>query len=237
MNCLDVRRLLLAEPKSQDPDLHQHVQQCTDCTRFAKDLIAFESDLNQASKVAIPEGLASRILLRQRMSSVQNRRKRIGMAMAAVLLLGFTIILAGLFNNGVLSPGQKNLDQIVLLHVNSELHHLNDRQDLSLKQVNTVLKEHGSKLNALPGRMINYAGACQIRKNNGVHMVVNTRSGPITVLFMPGEFVRERSQFQDKRFQGVILPTKQGSMAIVGEDLQQIEQLERELLTQVVDLS
>lgn len=236
MNCLAVRRHLLADPGSQDSGLHEHVQQCEDCARFIRDLTSFETGLKQASKVEVPEGLASRILLRQRLGTQHQRRRR-GLAMAAGLVLGVAAVLTGILTGGIGGIGTPNLEQVVLQHVNDELHHLDDRYDLSIKQVNSMLHDHGSQLTALPGRKINYAGACQIRRTKGAHLVVDAASGPITVLFMPGEFVERRSQLQDRRFRGVIIPTRQGSMAIVGEDPQQIEQLERELSSQIVDLS
>jgi len=157
--------------------------------------------------------------------------------MAAVLLLGFVAVISSFVTNRLGDSDSQALDQVVLQHINDELHHLQDHKNLSVQQVNSVLKDHGSKLKALPGRTINYAGACPIRNKQGAHVIVDSAEGPITVLFMPGEFVGQRSQLEDGRFQGIIIPTRQGSMAIVGEDPQQIEQLERELASQMIDLS
>jgi len=237
MNCLDVRRLLLAEPKSHDQAMCQHIACCTECSHFAEALGSFEADLSHASKIEVPEGLVSRILLRQRLATEQNRRKRIGMATAAVFLLGFIGVFSGLLSNGLGYFGPGSLEQVVLQHVNDELHHLEDHKNLSIQQLNSVLEEHGNKIQALPGRIINYAGACPIGKNQGAHVIVDSASGPMTILFMPGEFVGQRSHVSDERFHGVIIPTEQGSMAIVGEDPQQIEQLERELTVQIINLS
>ena len=227
MNCLDIRRHLLADPNSHDEAIHSHIKECVECARFANDLMAFESDLNHASKVEVPEGLASRILLRQRLSVEQKRRKQFGMATAAVFLLGFVVVISGFLTNGSGGSDSQSLAQVVLQHVNDELHHLQDHKNLSIQQLNSVLENHGNKFKALPGRTINYAGACPIRDRQGAHVIVGSPSGPITVLFMPGEFVGERAQLQDERFQGVIIPTEQGSMAIIAEDPQQIHGFRR----------
>ncbi len=237
MNCLDIRRLLLADPKTDDQAMRQHIADCAECSHFANELISFESNLNRASKIEVPEGLASRILLRQRLLTGQHRRQRIGRAMAAIFLLGFLGVLSGFLAKGWYDFGSDTLEQIVLQHVNDELYHLGDRENLSIQQLNSVLKDHGNKIQALPGRTINYAGACPIRNNQGAHVIVDSASGPITVLFMPGEFVGQRSHVNDERFHGVIIPTEQGSMAIIAEDPQQIEQLERELAAQIINLS
>ncbi len=237
MNCLEIRRLLLADPMSQQASVGEHLSECEECARFAKHLNSFESGLSRASKVDAPEGLASRILLRQRLLAEQNRRKRIGMATAATFLLGLVAVMGGFITNGMFGSDPASLEQVVLQHVNDELHHLQDHKNLSVQQLNSVLKRHGTELSALPGRTINYAGACPIRKNQGAHVIVDSATGPVTVLFMPGEFVKHRSKLNDKRFQGVIIPTRQGSMAIIAEDPQQIEQLEHELAKQIINLS
>ncbi len=237
MNCIDIRNQLLADPGSQDHAIRSHLNDCADCSRFANDLLVFESDLNRASKVEVPEGLASRILLRQRLAAEKNRRKKYGMATAAAFLLSFTVVISSFFSFNLGDVDSQTLEQVVLQHINDELYHLQDHKNLSVQQVNSVLKNHGNQLKALPGRTINYAGACPIRNNQGAHVIVGSDSGPITVLFMPGEFIESRSHLKDKRFQGVIVPTGHGSMAIVAEDPQQIEQLERELAAQIIDLS
>ena len=242
MNCLEIRRLLYADPKSAEPSsddemIRQHLADCAECKQFANNLGSFESSLKSVSNVEVPDGLASRILLRQRLATGQNRRQRVAMATATVFLLGFIGVFSGFLTNGLNIFGSDSLEQVVLQHVNDELHHLNDHKNLSIEQLNSVLEGHASKIQALPGRTINYAGACPIRKNQGAHVIVDSDTGPITILFMTGEFVRGRSQLNDARFQGVIIPTEQGSMAIIGEDPQQIEQLERELAVQLMGLS
>ena len=237
MNCLDVRRLLLADPGSEDRDVHVHVRNCPDCAGFLQGLSAFESDLQQAAKLEVPEGLASRIIFKQQSIALQNYNRRRTLTMVASLMFGLMVLTYHFIAYDPFGIKQDSLDQIALQHVKGELHHLEDRYNLSVHQLNSVLKNHGSKLTALPGRTINYAGSCPIRKNNGVHVVVNGARGPITVLFMTGEFVTQRSELKDQHFKGVIIPTRHGSMAIIGEDPKEIEQLELDLTAHLVDLS
>lgn len=222
MNCIDVRRQLLGDPSNLDQHVQLHLQHCRDCARFAKGMNAFEQTLKSATNVPIPTGLASRVLLQQRMQSRQRHRWP-WLAVAASLFL--TIAAVSYF--GMLSSST-SLETSVLSHIEQEIHHLQDRKNLTLAQVNAILEPQGMRLNALP-QQVNYAGACQMRRAQGTHLVLDSQGGPVTVFLMPGEFTTERIELKNQRFQGVIVPIAHGSMAIVGEDAQHWRQLEQNL--------
>lgn len=234
MNCLEFRQALLANPASLNDGLKQHLQDCPACAQFASSMSDFERQLKKSVDVEVPEGLSSRILLRQRLAMQQksNRRRGSWMAFAASLILGVVVVLG--VEHQITEP---TLEQVVLHHVNDELHHLRDNYDLDITKLNRVLSDHGSKIEFLPGRRINYAGACRIRNHQGAHVVVDSEKGPITILLMPGEFVAARKSLKDKRFQGVIVPVKNGSMAILGEDLKEVERVEKEFVSQLQVIS
>jgi len=190
--------------------------------------------------VDVPDGLSSRILLRQRLTSPHltsphltsqqqhNRRRNGWLAFAASLILGLAVLLG--VEHQIAEP---SLEQAVLRHVNDELHHLKDNYDLDLAKLNRVLGDYGSKVESLSNRRINYAGACQMRRLRGAHLVIDGEQGPITVLLMPSEFVDAHKPIKDKRFQGVITPVENGSLAILGEDPKEVERLERNFVSQL----
>ncbi len=222
MNCIDVRRQLLTDPSSKATALREHVQSCTACREFVEGLADFEQALDSSLSVPVPEGLSSRILLRQRLAVQQSRRRAQWLAMAASLLLVLGVVLVQL------DFAQPELDTIVLSHINDELHHLSDRHNVDMERLNKLLQPHGAQVAGL-NRPVHYAGACPMRRHDGAHLVVGGSNGPVTILIMPGEYVEKRSSLKDERFQGVIIPTENGSMAIVGEDPQQVEEVEQEL--------
>lgn len=81
--------------------------------------------------------------------------------------------------------------------------------------------------------LIHYAGTCHIRKHDGVHLVMQGEIGPVTVLFMPGEEITRSSDITNGRFRGVIVPTPNGSMAILGEEGEPIQRIEEQLKSSV----
>ncbi|MGB5468264.1 MAG: DUF3379 family protein, partial [Sedimenticolaceae bacterium] len=80
---------------------------------------------------------------------------------------------------------------------------------------------------------VNFAAECLMRKRNGVHLVVPGKMGAITVFFMPGEMTTEVVEVKSERFNGQILPTPWGSIAVVGETGEALDGLGERLVTAV----
>ncbi|HEY5682233.1 MAG TPA: DUF3379 family protein [Sulfuricaulis sp.] len=97
------------------------------------------------------------------------------------------------------------------------------REDIQLAELNNALLEVGAQMMPALGR-VDYLSICQIRKANGGHIVIDGAKGPVTILMLPGEHVMDRIQFRNERFQGVIFPGQAGSLAIIGEHGEHLEE-------------
>ncbi|MES1944027.1 hypothetical protein PC39_07929 [Salinisphaera sp. PC39] len=92
MNCLDCRRALLTDPRSEDAALHEHLRECPACARYAAEVGAFETRLRTALRVPVPERLPERVIF------ARSRGRRRGvrwLAAAAVLVLGIGVGYSG----------------------------------------------------------------------------------------------------------------------------------------------
>ena len=225
MNCLEFRRLLTVDPAGQGPDMLRHRRECSACAAFAERMSQFEHTLGEAVKITVPDDLASGILLRQSMGvdRAERTRRARWLALAASLLLTVGLV-SGLW----VVNYPYSLDAVVLAHVNGELHHLEDRNNVRLAQLNDMLRPFNTQLRRDIGP-IHYAGSCRMRKYAGAHMVLEGDKGPVTVLLMPGEYVGDRTPVQDRRFSGIIVPVDNGSMAIVGERGEALGGIERRM--------
>lgn len=222
MNCLDVHRRLTTDPKDADPVLTRHVAECATCGAFAGRVAAFEAKLHEVIKVPVPEGLASRVILRQ---SLGERRTWRGsarwLAMAASVFVAAGA--AGVLWFARPAP----LDEVVLAHIDHEPAAVRERRNVQLAQLNDVLRSFHAKATGDIGQ-IHYVSACPMRKKWGAHVVLQGQKGPVTVFFMPGEFVKDRRLIHGNRH-GVIVPTTNGSMAIIGSEDESYEALEQRL--------
>ena len=76
--------------------------------------------------------------------------------------------------------------------------------------------------------LITYAQSCEINGNKVPHLVIQGERGPVTIILLPDEKVDEVTPLEGERFNGVLVPVGDGSIAIIGEDdpdnLKRIEQ-------------
>lgn len=212
MECLEVRRLLTANPNQRDDVMVMHLHDCKTCAVFSQQMRQEERLLERAFQLEVPDGLAERILLNQSTAIRTRRRHRFGLAMAATVVLSVGITI-GLLRSGM----EDGLQGAVIAHVKAEPEHLSSQQHVSLSNLNDLMMKYGAELTGSVGT-VNYAGSCVIRRSEGVHLVIETADHPVTVLYMPDETLSHRQAIVDKKFQGVILPTEKGSVAIVGQD-------------------
>jgi len=229
MNCIDVHRKLTTHPATLDEDVAQHIAQCATCAKYAQSMHDFDQSLQQAANIDVPDGLAERILLKQNFKHQhQQRHQRFRLyAIAASLFIAIGI---GLNVNTFQSmlDDSLSLEEVALRHVTSELDHLNDKKNVQLAKLNTVLQPFNIQLKKQIGQ-VNYAGTCPIRNSRGVHIVLEDQGKTATLLLMPGEYVNNRKMLTKDGFTTTVIPTQNGSIAIVtdkdsnGELLRSIE--------------
>jgi glucose/arabinose dehydrogenase len=76
-----------------------------------------------------------------------------------------------------------------------------------------VLRKSGVAL--APGAVVTYAHSCWFRGQFVPHLVVQSASGPVTVMILPGEQVATRERFNEVPYSGVIAPIDGGSVAVL----------------------
>ncbi|MBN4080178.1 DUF3379 family protein [Beggiatoa alba] len=236
MNCIDVHRMLTADPTHRDQAILSHLAQCSACTRFAKSNQQFEQSLHNAANLEIPDGLAKRILLKQNFKQQhQQRHQRFKfVAVAASMLLALSVslnftLLNTEFNHWL--NGSLSLEEVAIQHVADELDHLSENKAVKLASLNTLLRPFNLKFNRSIGQL-NYVSTCPIRNSRGVHIVLQNKKGLATVLVMPGEYTPARTTYLKGDFQATIIPVKNGSIAIIAykeSEPDLLQNLEKEL--------
>ncbi len=227
MDDLEFHRQAYIDPSSDDEEFLAHQAKNSEAQKLVDDLKFFDSDLKQALNVVAPEELAARIKLNQTFEqhSLQHKQKKQWLWIASVVV--FIGILFSYDYMFIQSPN-RNLSDRVLSHIYHELDHLQEKKQRSLSQVNSVLSSFGIGMDKIfvP---INYLGTCNIGNAKGVHMVLEGKIGPITVLMLPNDYMKSEYIFHDDRFNGVILPSVHGSVAVIGEKGESLKTLKEKL--------
>lgn len=225
MNCLEFRRLCLAEPATQDSEFVQHKRGCARCGAFARDVNQLDKKLVTALRVDVPDNLASRIILRQSIDggAISRGQRRGIYALVAGLLLAVGITAALFLATGTPSP-----DRRVLAHIEMERKLLSKEWDVGQTELARVLDTAGVDLKGNLGP-VRHASPCPLSKNGGVHLVFDGRRGPIIVLLLPKEFVPKVIPIHSEKLEGMILPTPNGSMALVGQPGEHLLQIAQKI--------
>lgn len=130
-------------------------------------------------------------------------------------------------------PTYASLAEEVIAHI--------DHEPNALRRVSTPVSQ--SKLAAVIERdveemnegigLITYARSCVIHGKTVPHLVMQGAAGPITLLLLPDEHVDGAIPLQGEGINGVILPVGDGSIAIIGEREEQLDEIEQRVIDSV----
>ncbi len=226
MNCLEFRRTLYGNPDERSEAFARHRANCPECRAAAERIRRIDLTLSQALDVPVPDGLASRVLLKHRhmKGTVWRRGVPIPWAAAAVLSIG----VAGWFGYEYGQIRNPALPEAVLAVVQRDLTPLTRLHSMQAPAVRAALAQVGASLTGdLPP--VFHARKCNIRGNDGVHLVLDGASGRVTVFLLPAEMTRGRMLVEDEAFHGLIAPGQRGSIVVLGEPGEQLEQTLRRI--------
>lgn len=227
IDCLTFRRRLLEDPQQETRAMARHEANCPTCAAYTRQVRATDRQLAELLDVEVPPALAERIQLAvnfERTPQPQKHRS-LWLAIAASLLLAIFVGILWLDGRPTIdSLHQVTLNESVLHHINDEIHVLRQPGPVGPYKVERLFAHFGATLTG-PIGPVSFAAECKMRHKTGVHLVIPGEMGAITVLFMPGEMTDHQEAIITKRFAGKILPTGWGSIAIVGEKGEHLEQL------------
>jgi len=203
MDCTQYRRAMLSDPSASDPQLRAHRLSCVECASFTRGLPEFEARLVRALRLSTGAPVAA---------AVAGAARRGWLAMAAGVMLAVGVA-------GALWVGlpRSSLAEDVVGHMAGEPQAW-DRTNLISAQLPTVLRGAQMRLSAGAG-LVSYANSCLFRGYRVPHLVVQSASGPVTVMVLVHESVPAPVRFDEQGYRGVILPMPgHGSVAVLVRD-------------------
>jgi hypothetical protein len=232
VTCLDVRRILGAEPQRRDAGIAEHLKDCPACANFARDMLALDARLDAAFKVPVPDDLEARIALDGSLKN-QGRAWRPWLAAAASVLM--TLGLAS-FAWRHTHPSDATLAAAVVAHIENPDEAEAIQPDRALihdaAYVQGVMQKAGA---GMQGGMddVTYAQVCLFRGERVAHLVVHGANGPVTIMLLRHTHVDKSVPVDEDGFHGVIVPAGEGSIAIVTNNNTPVAPMEQELTSKV----
>jgi hypothetical protein len=233
MNCFEYRKLTLADPRVRTPEQERHLAECASCAGFMRESAGFEARLHDAIDVPAPEALTERVLLRR-----QARRSGLHVwALAATVLVAFGL---GYFLRELsVGEGERVLQgdavggshaavSAIVYVIEYEPRLLQEGRTGDPAALRRAVERLGMRIPE--GVTPRYLGPCPVPGGTGEHLVLKTPKGKATLILTPDQAFASRVVVSHRDQMAIAAPRGSGGYVLVGEQLEQLKRLERELL-------
>ena len=198
-DCRHVRLAIGAEPHTQAPEVAAHLATCAACRQFQAETLSLDGRLRAALELPLTKF--------RKPAPMPSRRIALAASVALAIVVG-----GGLW---FVRP-QPALAGDVIEHVRHEGGSWGAQEVLSTARLAEVLAKAGVQFDS--SMPVVYASACPFHGRRVPHLVVQTTSGPMTVMLLAHEKVDERQEFSEDGYHGVLLPAGGGSIAVLARD-------------------
>jgi len=226
MDFSEFRRLLGADPRNQDPAFLEARAASPEFRDASVEADRFEDWLERALALEIPPDLLDRIReIPRKDESPAHRAAEHGtwwrFAVAASLLLA--VGAAGL--TWRMNTGWNSVDDYVVDHYQHDgLAVLAMADDPRAADVSGMLAEFGATMTPALAGIVSVVKKCPTPDGKGVHMVLNTERGLVTVIYMPETPVSDGEQILFDDSEAVLVQLRHGSAVIIGSRLQNVSE-------------
>lgn len=211
MNLSEFRRRLGAEPRSKADEMRRAREASEAHRAVAREADRLEHRLERALDVPVPKDLVDS--LRAIPSTEARPRRWWPVALAASLLLAVGAAGVGLR----VSNEWASVQDYVMDHYRHDGERLvaESLQD-GYGDVHEVLAKFGLDAEPALANIVGLVKLCPSPKGKGVHMVLHTDQGPLTVMYMPDTHVHDGESWAFESKNVVLVDLPNGSAAIIG---------------------
>lgn len=216
MNCVEFRQILGAAPGDLGVEAKHHAESCPGCQALLQESHSFEATLRAAFgdgvqvDIAVPP--ARPVFPRPgRRSFVLGGAAAVAAATTAVIFRSWP-------------PG--SLAEELVSHVTTAS--LAKETPLQPQAIRDALSVAGIAL-LNPHLNVSFASNCQIRSRTSAHLVLPSRSGPVSAFLMPAVAVEALDFFEETPWVGRLSPFETGSIAVIGLNHGACKTVERQL--------
>jgi len=206
MNCLEFRRLKLADPRRLTGAARTHANACAGCFAFAQRVDESEALLERALMVPVPEGLADRLLLRQT-DAIRPRRRVFALAAGVVFAVAAGAIVR------TITPSN-DAARLAIEHVLNEPESLTTFRNAESPLFHSIVHAFGGEIKEPLGR-VRYVKLCPVEKGTGWHIVLETPQGLATLILVPDQHITAPESATVAGWSARAEPTRRGYYAVV----------------------
>ncbi len=232
MKCEDYQRALGANPQATGAGGEAHLAACPDCRALRDQYLELDRRIKRALTVPVPELTLPATHTGATVHTLPPRRR---LSTPAWFGLAATLALAAWLGLLLQRPdlSQIPLTEQIIAHMDHEAAaRAVTSVAVSERTLNSVVSNDIAELDRDVG-LITYARSCEINGRLVPHLVIQGRKGPVTLLLMPDEPVTTVTPVEGEAINGVILPHGSGSIAIIGNRDEALDEIERRVIDSV----
>lgn len=194
MKFSEFRQLLNSDPGSQDPEYQAARRSDPAFVKAAAESDVFEQQLARASRLPVDAGFTASLKALtgspEQVPSSLVYRFRYALAAAVVLAIS-----AVLFMPQLQQP-QESVEAYVAHHFDVDGYALLEQTGIpQTEELAAMLAAFDLQMSPELAAQVQFVKYCPTPESMGVHLVLNTPQGLVTVIFMPGLVVQEGEQF------------------------------------------
>lgn len=221
MNCLEVRRQMLADPVAARRSATAHLSACPACSEYAESIRRLDADLAAALAVPASPRLADRIL---GATLPPMRQRRRFLALAASFAAASTV--AGLLSlEADDSMALAGIDFVIEEEANAILAAAPADSAALGRAVRSLRIALPPQLGAL-----RYIGTCPFEGSMAHHVIATTPQGKVTLLLLPDRRVDRAGSARARGLRAIVSPAGEGSITVVGESRRSLERVHEMIL-------
>lgn len=217
MDELEFRRQAYGEPKRQDPEFLNAINEAPGRETFIKELKSLDSKLNRALSIDVPSDLSEKLILRQQLRHHHHQKRKTSLLIAMAASIAFV---AGIsFSMWRMAP--VDLAEHAFAHIYHETKALTANENVSYQDVNLKLASLDNMTNARftqQASNVYFATYCDFQGVKSLHLVMQGKQGKVTLFIVPLEkrMVLEET-FADNQYQGIGFQADGVFMLLVSE--------------------
>ena len=231
MNCNEYREQVAADSSFDGGG--EHVSGCIPCREYRDEMMALDLRIARALVLPVPELEVPELpdIDTDNVVALPARRRFPGVARYAIAA---TVVIAAFLSFRIFNtPVYPSLADEIIAHLDHEPYSLRATDEpVSDRRLNRIVPASVATMNHDAG-LITYAQSCVINGKRIPHLVIQGKNGPVTILLMPDEEVDAAVELEGESINGVILPVGKGSIAIIGEEEENLGRIQENLLNSV----
>ena len=213
MNFSDFKRLLGADPYSQDTEFLRARNSGGEFSEAAVAADEFEQKLQQSLSVDAPADLQSGIL-EHVYATPQRRFAGWQMALAASVFMMVGAAAVFVWHQEQLA----DLETYVRNHYQMDGNKLVQQASgpASMEHIQAIMASVNASVDLQLASKVYFIKNCPTPEGEGAHMVVMTEDGPVTVFYLPKSQVETMKSFDMPGMHAFLVDLQQGSAAVIG---------------------